>query len=366
MNSTSEKDGDVLSSRKVKVFLGAFINQTNAQNLNCLTLARYLDKSKYVVYALAIKHGNLNTGHLPGVRVFTCFYPVKLTAYLGLLWGIAVADVAYLPRGNFFNWQRFLIRLFRRKSFKTIENVIDEAWLGSAQKVLGSMDNVMLNYAYCTRNYSITQYMRDYNLKRWNLQSEKTILPLLTDTGLFGRIRSVRDRLTGAIFIGNDMARKGVEYFIRLASTSPHLVFHVVGSNTTGIDLAALIKKHNAPNVIIHGLLLHENLLALLKDVQLHVLPSSSEGFPRGIIETAAAGVPTLTFSGYGAEEWIKNDVNGFVADTWDDMRGWMTSLTAEKIEHLSRGAIDLSARFDANSIVKKYEAIIDALYEDR
>ena len=45
--------------RKKKVFLGAFLNYINAQNLNCLALAKYLDKEKFEVYALIFPSGNL-------------------------------------------------------------------------------------------------------------------------------------------------------------------------------------------------------------------------------------------------------------------------------------------------------------------
>ena len=33
--------------KKVKIFLGGYINYTNAQNLNCRALAIYLDKDKF-------------------------------------------------------------------------------------------------------------------------------------------------------------------------------------------------------------------------------------------------------------------------------------------------------------------------------
>jgi len=41
--------------KKIKIFLGAYINSTNAQNLNCLALAKYLDKDKFDVYTLELK-----------------------------------------------------------------------------------------------------------------------------------------------------------------------------------------------------------------------------------------------------------------------------------------------------------------------
>ena len=38
----------------------------------------------------------------------------------------------------------------------------------------------------------------------------------------------------------------------------------------------------------------------LLKDMQLHIFPSRSEGFPKVILETACAGVPSLVYADYG------------------------------------------------------------------
>ena len=35
---------------KVKLFLGAYVNSKNAQNLNCLALAKYLDKTQFDKY----------------------------------------------------------------------------------------------------------------------------------------------------------------------------------------------------------------------------------------------------------------------------------------------------------------------------
>ena len=38
--------------KKIKVFLGAYINYTNAQNLNCRSIAEHLDKERFEVYTL--------------------------------------------------------------------------------------------------------------------------------------------------------------------------------------------------------------------------------------------------------------------------------------------------------------------------
>lgn len=351
--------------KKIKVFLGAYINQTNAQNLNCLVLAKNLDKDKYKVYTLNILHGNMGIFQVDGVTIFQCRYPVKLTSYIGFLWGILNCDVAYLPRGNNYRYQRMLLKVFGKRSFKTVENILDDEALRSAVSVLGPIKNILENYSFCTRNFSITRFMKDYNLKRWNLKTEEDILPLITDTALFKSVRKERQVLKEVLFIGNDMTRKGVSDYIQLASGFPAYTFHVVGRNSTGIDLSALMQEFNVQNVKVHGMLSHASLLDLLKEVQLHILPSRSEGFPRGIIETAAAGIPTITYTGYGAEEWITNGINGYVTTTVESLKEVFGDIAGKNtIQTLSAGAIALAERFDAKIIVKKYEAVIDQVYE--
>ena len=39
---------------RVKLFLGAYVNSTNAQNLNCLALAKHLDKSQFDITVLSL------------------------------------------------------------------------------------------------------------------------------------------------------------------------------------------------------------------------------------------------------------------------------------------------------------------------
>ena len=39
---------------RVKLFLGAYVNCTNAQNLNCFALAKHLDKSQFDITTLSL------------------------------------------------------------------------------------------------------------------------------------------------------------------------------------------------------------------------------------------------------------------------------------------------------------------------
>ncbi len=117
-----------MHSTKIKVFLGGYINITNAQNLNCLALAKYLDKEKFSCYSLELYSGNLisQKEKIEGLTIYKCFYPAKISMYLGFLLGIWKCDIAYLPKGELWRWNRFWLTVLKKKSFSTMEGILDE------------------------------------------------------------------------------------------------------------------------------------------------------------------------------------------------------------------------------------------------
>ena len=69
--------------RKKKIFLGAYVNINNAQNINCKSLAAYLDKEKYVIKTLKVslkEHQQLNSE----ISYQYIFYLTFLLFFMGL------------------------------------------------------------------------------------------------------------------------------------------------------------------------------------------------------------------------------------------------------------------------------------------
>ncbi len=106
---------------KKKIFLGAYINSTNAQNLNCYALAIHLDKEKFDVYTLCLYSGNLIIPPIKGVSTFCGFYPHRLSKYIAYFWGIINCDIAYLPKGELVSWCKFLLKLFKKKVLQQLK-----------------------------------------------------------------------------------------------------------------------------------------------------------------------------------------------------------------------------------------------------
>jgi glycosyltransferase involved in cell wall biosynthesis len=302
------------------------------------------------------------------VHIFTCFYPVKLSVYLAYFWGIWKAEVVYLPRGNNYKWQRFLVNLFKRRSFKTIENIIDDTAIRTALSIFRSNDEIRENYSFCDRNFSITAFMRKYNQQNFNLESETRIVPLITDTPAFTAIQSVKSQLRTIVFMGNDMKRKNVLDVLFAAKAFPDKRFLIIGREDPSLKLKDVIQQQKLENVEVLGLLGHSALLGILAQCDLHFLPSRSEGFPRGIIEMAAAGIATITYHGYGADEWLRHGVNGFVVNNVNEAITVLQEINADslRMEQLSEGAAKLAEEFAAEKIIRLYENIIEEFFHEQ
>ena len=103
--------------------------------------------------------------------------------------------------------------------------------------------------------------------------------------------------------------------------------------------------------------------------MNLHILPSRSEGFPKVTLETAAAGVPSLVYGDYGANEWITHHQDGFVVDTLEQMIETVRLLkeNPDLLQLNSKNAIALAHRFAWQLLVKDWEnEIIKILDADK
>ena len=81
-------------------------------------------------------------------------------------------------------------------------------------------------------------------------------------------------------------------------------------------------------------------------------------------METAAAGIPSIVYGDYGADEWITHGENGWVVNTVDETKELIAQLknSPTELERISKNAIELGASFDWKIIVKDWEQEIEKL----
>lgn len=354
-------------SKKINIFLGGFINYTNAQNLNCLALAHHLDKEKFSVYTLELFNGNLASqkGKISRVKIFNCFFPMRISLYLGFLWGIINCDVAYLPKGELWKFNRFLLRIFRKKSFSTVEGILDEENLKSAIEVLGSYENFLESKKFFNKLYPITDYLRNYNHVHHSMVMESKVLHLGCSTETF---RSTAERcyyLKKIAYIGRLKRRKGIYEFLEMVLLFPEIQFVIFGNGEEKEDIEKFIVDHQLKNVKLMGTVNHQELAEHLQTIDLHIFPSRSEGFPKVTLETAAAGVPSIVYGDYGAREWINHGENGWVVQKPEEIKEIISALkdNPAELERISKNAVALANSFDWKIKVKDWEEEITKIY---
>ena len=99
--------------------------------------------------------------------------------------------------------------------------------------------------------------------------------------------------------------------------------------------------------------------------MDLMYFPSRSEGFPKVHLETACAGVPTLCYGDYGANEWITSWENGIVVDTKEEAFDAIKKIkdNPEILHQLSANAVELGKSFDWKNLIYSWEREIEHIY---
>lgn len=342
-------------AKKIKVFLGGWVNCNNAQNHNCHALAKYLDKNKFEVTTLTLYGGNVDCGDLSDVKLLHAGWPARVWRYIVFLRGIAWCDVGYFPRTDVWQFCAKCVKLFGKKSFKTVEGILD--W-----KII---DKVILRDLYysTTKTASITKFMVTENERLVDIIAPE-VLYLGCNIDTFLGVARKHEKLCNVIFIGHDMRRKGISDILFLAQRFPNLTFHLVGDGN-GCNINDMIAKHGVTNCKVYGTMSQRQLAKLLSEMDIHIFPSRSEGFPKVTLEAAAMGVPSIVYADYGATEWITTGMNGFVVSTLEEIEVIVRDLEQHpvKLDSLAEEAIKLGKSFDWKVLVKDWEKFIEDLY---
>lgn len=346
---------------KKKIFLAGLINVINAQNLNCLSLARHLDKKIFDIFTLedASKESLKGT---KDINVFRCHKPFKIQYIFGLLWGILRCDIIYFPKHQ--STPVFCLRIARilkRKVFTTIEGNMCNIRFPNMIDNFGGKENMVNYFRFIPNIFGITGHI--INNANCGVILKKEILYLGVDTQDFTP-KKINKKLENIIFIGSLIARKRVHKIIDLSRIFKNIKFHIIGGGSLNKLSVGSNDIESLSNVKFYGNLMPYQIQDILTKMQLLFLPSKSEGFPKVILEAAASGVPSIVYANYGAYEWIDNNTNGFVVTDFKDVVNKIDELLEDPglLQINSSGAIELSRRFDWEVLVKDWEQKILSL----
>lgn len=98
-------------------------------------------------------------GELDGVKLIKCRNPHRIWKYISYLHGIMWCDVAYLPKREVWEFCAKCLKWFGKKSFTTVEGVIDGTNLDKAIIVTGSREAIVKSCHFTNITYAITKFM---------------------------------------------------------------------------------------------------------------------------------------------------------------------------------------------------------------
>lgn len=130
------------------------------------------------------------------------------------------------------------------------------------------------------------------------------------------------DRAVSFVFVGWLVKAKGVvqllEAIAELKDKYPFEV-HLVGGGTLE-NYCAQYKKDNGLGdfLHLHGWQEKENVLKIVNNSDVFILPSDAEGFPNSLLEAMALGLPVICTNVGGVSDSLLDGVNGFLLESND------------------------------------------------
>lgn len=334
---------------RIKIFLAGYVDYINAQNLNCLALANYLDDDKFEILTLS-----LNSKHKQDLnfRIFYCIKPYFFSKYIGFLWGILNSDICYFPKHiDTPLWILKFARLINRPIFTTLEGNVMDRSKDNLVDLFGSLDNMLRHFSFFNKVFPITKHISSQVENCF--PNISTLLHLGVDYDSFFYDRNI-NKLKKIAFVGGLIKRKRVEQMVDLALLFPNLYFEIIGDG----DYREELMSKSPKNVFFRGRLSQIELKEAFKTVDLLFLPSVSEGFPKVILEAACASIPSVVYGNYGADEWIKHNSNGFVVSEFNDVVNLINNLLScpNLLQSTSKNTSKLAYAFDWRKIILKWE----------
>lgn len=335
-------------TRKTKpnIFVFGLINFNWSLDIDAKNIAIALNKEKYNVYVMLSKqHPKIDQFQLKAIyRVF----PDRITKYWAILKGIFLADLIIVYRLDEYEMFYWAKKLLKKKSIAIISFQPT-----TKLPVFNKIDKL----------YALSSNVKE-KCQLLGIPIEETILINPIHVSDFEKVRSIKINLKHLVFVGNNFRHKGIIDLLYVAERTEGLRIHIVGGypeESAFLNEQLKVRQLKA-QIIVHGRVDKRQLTKIVSSCDLHVLPSRSEGRPKVVMELAAAGLPSILYRGYGAEEYINDWHNGLIVDSKEDLLESINKIkeNPELLRNMSSNTDDLYKNFVIQNVIEDYEREID------
>ncbi len=340
MRSSEKSDPrmDVATMKRIKLFLGAYIDSVNAQDINCYNIAKYIDKNKFEVHALA----RTKDFRMPDVilhKVHSNRILKNIDKYIVMK--NTNADLYYLPRVE-------KIDIFFAKNCK--KNIVSSVEI---QTVYEKKSYKKFFNAYITDYFCISNFLNDLNEKNWGKRVSVLYL------GVSAQKEEVEHKALHTIaYVGSIVERKRPDLFLTLAKSFPALSFVMIGDGPLLQKIRQMAETEKILNITFKGRLGNTEVLEELKKCDLLIMTSKKEGLPKVVLEAASKSVPSVYINECYTIDYIENGINGYAVKSIDGMKRIISGLIQDRILYkaLSEHAGQLADHYSWKQLITQYE----------
>lgn len=233
-----------------------------------------------------------------------------------------------------------------------------------------------LAFRKATALIAVDQVTKDFYSKRYpQFKNKLCVIPTGVNNNLFCTKAKNPARYTAGfanndkiiIYVGRIEPPKKIEDIIRamkvLTEKSPVYKLVIVGDGVDMSALKTLVPELNlADNVIFLGVRKRNELPDLYSMADISVLYSGNEGSPLSVKESLACGIPVVANDVGDIATIIKNDFNGYIADSAsiDDLSEKMM-LAVENAEKMKLNCLESIKDFSSEKVSQQ---VIDLYYD--
>jgi glycosyltransferase involved in cell wall biosynthesis len=339
-------------------------NNTNAQSLNVREIALRLDPERFHSTLWYEHEPDPRLRNLPGIRLQPLPTRGKTLRLLKEMLGDydIVAYMDYSPASYMFVHLPHVLR--RAQAVLHIE-------APSSQLTNPSR---LLRFLYagvrsrCDVYTAITEFIAG-ELQSSAKKKASYILPVGVDTRLFSPPAVRTNPVPVVLFAGTLIERKGPQHVLDAAAQFPDAVFRLVGAGREGFEevLRQKIAQSNLKNVTLEGPRTQLQMLEIMRQSDIFLLPSRLEGIPKVTLEAAATGLPCIVFRDYEAPS-VVDGVTGFQVATIEEMMEALARLISDRSlrERLGAAARQHMTNFDWDSVSKQWQSAYLEIAEAR
>lgn len=339
---------------KILFLASADADNTNAQSLNAREIALRLDPQRFTFtffYERApdprlARRTNVRLVKLPG-RNKTLRILREMLKHPRIL-----AYVDYSPASYLF----LHLPSFLRRETSTVMHVEAPAAQskGSPRTFKFLINSVV---PHCSVHTAITEFVaRDLHSCGYTAEF---ILPVGVDTQKFVPPFARHNPQPVVLFAGTIVERKGAHLVVEAARQIPEAQFRLVGAGRGGFEkkLEQQVRDLELRNVQFLGPQQQSDLVRIMQESDIFVLPSRLEGIPKVTLEASATGLPCVVFHDYKTPS-VVDGKSGFQVRTFEEMVDRLRTLVqdAKLRSEMSAAARLHACSFDWDIVARIWE----------